>query len=115
MFVKSIDEIEKVEVTGDGIKNVLRQIPIGPGEGWKDHVLRVFTIKPGGHTPKHSHDWEHINYVIAGEGQLEIAGKPQHMEKGKLAVVPPNTEHQFSNPGKDDFIFICIVPEKGNY
>jgi len=115
MFVKNLKEIEKQVISGESIKNVEKQIPVGPEQGWKDHVLRVFTIKPGGHTPKHSHDWEHINYVIAGHGTLEAEGRKSEMPTGNFAVVPPNTEHQYSNPGTEDFVMICIVPKTGDY
>ncbi len=115
MFTKSIDEIEKKEISGDGIKNVAKQIPIGPEQGWKDHILRVFTIHKDGHTPKHSHDWEHVNYVISGTGTLEIDGKKQQLKKGMFAVVPPNVKHQYSNNGNEDFVMICIVPAHGDY
>ena len=67
MYIKSIDEIEKKEISGEGIKDVLKQVPVGPEQGW-ENTLRVFTLKPGGHTPKHSHDWEHVNFVISGNG-----------------------------------------------
>ncbi len=115
MFAKNIEDIEKKQISGEGIKNVLKQIPVGPDQGWKDHVLRVFTIQPGGHTPRHSHDWEHVNYVIAGEGVLEIEGKSHRLETGRFAVVPPNIEHQYSNDSTRDFVMICIVPVHGEY
>jgi quercetin dioxygenase-like cupin family protein len=115
MFIASIDEIEKKQIAGDGIKNVLKQVPIGPEQGWKNHVLRVFTLQKGGHTPKHSHNWEHVNYVISGKGTLEIEGRKHDLAGGSFAVVPPNTEHQYSNSGDEDFVMICIVPGHGDY
>lgn len=115
MFVANINEIEKKQIAGDGILNVLKQVPIGPEQGWKNHTLRVFTIQKDGHTPKHSHDWEHINYVISGTGSLEVEGKKHELKAGSFAVVPPNKEHQYSNPGDEDFVMICIVPSQGEY
>jgi len=115
MFVANIKDIEQKEIAGEGIKNVLKQVPIGPEQGWKDHILRVFTVKPEGHTPRHSHDWEHINYVISGSGTLEIGGQKHKLETGHFAVVPPNTAHQYSNDGNQDFVMICIVPSHGDY
>ena len=115
MFIKHIDEIEKKNISEGEIKNVLKQVPIGPGQGWGDHILRVFTLQPEGHTPKHSHDWEHVNYVISGEGTLEIDGKRHELKAGTFAVVPPNKLHQYSNSGREDFVMICIVPARGEY
>lgn len=115
MFIKHIDQIDKKQISGDGIKDVLKQVPVGLPEGWKDHILRVFTIQPGGHTPKHQHDWEHINYVISGVGTLEINGAKHELETGSFAVVPSNTLHQYSNQSGSDFVMICIVPSRGEY
>jgi len=115
MFVAHIDQIDKKRISGDGIKNVLKQVPIGKEQGWESHILRVFTIEKEGHTPKHSHDWEHINYVISGRGNLEIEGKKHELKAGSFAVVPPNVEHQYSNAGDEDFVMICIVPSRGDY
>jgi quercetin dioxygenase-like cupin family protein len=115
MFAVNIKDVESKKLSGEGIQNVLKQIPIGPEQGWKDHALRVFTLQKDGHTPKHSHDWEHVNYVISGEGMLEIEGQKQSLSSGAFAFVPPNKEHQYSNAGDDDFVMICIVPAKGDY
>lgn len=115
MFIKNLDEIEKVEIKGEGIAKVKKQVPLGPAQGWPDHVVRVFTLGPGGHTPNHSHDWEHVNYVIRGRGQLEIDGGKHRLDEGAFALVPPNVKHQYSNPGREDFVMICIVPTKGEY
>ncbi|MCK5125316.1 MAG: cupin domain-containing protein [candidate division Zixibacteria bacterium] len=114
MFVKNIQDIEKLQISGEGIKNVLKQVPIGPDQGWAN-TLRVFTLQKDGHTPKHSHDWEHVNYVISGSGTLEMNGKLNSLTKGSFAYVPPNVEHQYSNSGDEDFEMICIVPQKGDY
>ncbi|MCP4566155.1 MAG: cupin domain-containing protein [FCB group bacterium] len=115
MFIKHIDEIEKIDVSGGEIKNVIKQAPIGPEQGWENHILRVFTLGVDGHTPKHSHDWEHVNYVISGTGQVEIDGRAHQLTTGSFAVVPPNARHQYSNGGKEDFVMICIVPAHGDY
>jgi len=115
MFVKNLKDIEGKEIAGDGIKNVLKRVPVGPEQGWKDNILRVFTIQKEGHTPKHSHDWEHVNYVISGKGTLEMSGEKHEMATGSFAFVPPNVEHQYANTGDDDFVMICIVPTQGDY
>lgn len=88
---------------------------IGPDEGWSDHTLRVFALHPGGHTPHHSHDWEHINYIIRGRGTLQIGDEKHSVGAGDYAFVPANTEHQFKNAGAEPFEFICIVPNRGAY
>ena len=54
----------------DGVKDAFKQVPLGVADGSPTMSLRVFTLEPGGHTPQHAHPYEHVNYVIEGEGQL---------------------------------------------
>jgi quercetin dioxygenase-like cupin family protein len=115
MAVRKYNDIEEVDITMDDASGVTKRIPISRAEGWKDHTLRVFKIKPGGHTPDHQHDWEHVNYVIAGRGRLMIDGTVHEVAEKDFAFVPPNSRHQFQNPYDEDFEFICIVPNKGEY
>jgi quercetin dioxygenase-like cupin family protein len=113
-IVKS-SEINLQSVKMDGVANAFKANVIGPGQGWKDNTLRVFRITPGGFTPHHQHDWEHINYVMKGKGTLTIGEETREVVAGDFALVPPNTMHQFRNPYDSDFEFICIVPDRGAY
>ncbi|MBN2409768.1 MAG: cupin domain-containing protein [Candidatus Aminicenantes bacterium] len=115
MPVRKYADIEEVRLTMDDAVGVSKKVPIGKEEGWEAYTLRVFTIAPGGHTPKHQHDWEHINYVISGKGRLTLSGTDHEIAEKDFAFVPPNTEHQFRNPYDQDFEFICIVPNHGEY
>jgi quercetin dioxygenase-like cupin family protein len=115
MPVRKYAELEANKVEMEDVVDVVKKIPIGKDEGWDKYTLRTFTIGPGGHTPKHTHDWEHVNYVIRGQGKLMIDGRENIIEKRDFALVPPNTEHQYSNPFDEDFEFICIVPNRGEY
>jgi len=108
-------ELKQTPVDMDGAKAVTKKIPVGAKEGWDGYTMRVFTISPGGFTPKHSHDWEHVNHIVRGRGKLMINGAHHDMNEKDFALVPPNTEHQFSNPYDKPFEFICIVPNRGEY
>jgi len=99
----------------EGADKVSKAAVIGKKEGWDGYVLRVFCLNPGGFTPRHGHDWEHVNYVIAGRGMLTIGSEVYELKEGDFALVPPGVEHQFQNQGDEDFEFICIVPERGDY
>lgn len=114
MFISHADDLEKKALSGDTLQGVTKQTAIGPGEGWEDHVMRIFTVAPGGHTPRHAHPWPHINYVIGGSGTLYHQGKTSDIREGSVAFVPSETEHQFRNTGDGDLTFICIVPKEGD-
>lgn len=110
MPVFKYDVITMPQVEGEGIKAMTGGPVIGSAEGWKNHVLRVFRLGPGGHSPHHQHAWEHINYVIRGRGRLQIGDQVHELSEKDMAVVPGDTMHQFSNPYDTDFEFICIIP-----
>jgi quercetin dioxygenase-like cupin family protein len=101
------------DVTMPGVKDAVKANVVGGPEGWKDHTLRVFKLGPGGFTPQHQHDWEHVNYIIKGKGRLKIGDKVHEVSEKDFAFVPPNVMHQFSNPYGEPFEFICIVPNIG--
>ncbi len=113
MFISCIDKIKEMPMDMEGANNVGKRILIGPNEGWDSHVMRLFRLEKGGYTPKHKHPWQHINYVVEGEGILYMDGKEYQMKKDCVAYVPPNTEHQYKNSTEQDFIIICIVPKEG--
>jgi len=115
MPIIAYNEMKPTPVKMDGVKDVTKVNVVGPDQGWDSHVLRVFRIEPGGFTPRHKHDWEHINHVISGRGRLRIAENVHEIGEKDFAVVPPNTEHQFENPYDEPFEFICIVPTRGEY
>jgi quercetin dioxygenase-like cupin family protein len=115
MPIKKYDDLVATEIQMDGASNVFKKVPIGEKEGWDGYTLRTFTLGSGGYTPRHSHDWEHVNYIVRGKGKLMIDGKAQDIIERDFAFVPPNTEHQFSNPYDEEFEFICIVPNRGEY
>ena len=115
MPVIKYEQIQMSDVVMDGAANVLKAVAVGSQEGWDGYVLRVFRLGPGGYSPRHRHDWEHVNYVIEGHGRLIIGEETTELDPGDFAFVPPETEHQYVNTGDDDFEFICIVPERGEY
>ncbi|OGD26300.1 MAG: hypothetical protein A2Y56_13400 [Candidatus Aminicenantes bacterium RBG_13_63_10] len=113
MPVRPYAEIEDIPVAMSDAVGVTKKTPIGKAEGWEGYTLRVFKIAPGGHTPKHQHDWEHVNAVLSGKGRLMLDGVWRELGEKDFAFVPPNALHQFQNPYDEDFEFICIVPNRG--
>ena len=107
-------DFKGIELSGEGIKDVVKKSIVTPKEGWKGQAMRVFEIGEGGHTPKHTHPWSHVNYILEGNGRLYLDGVEYEVEAGSYAYVPDHSIHQFSNTGKGKFRFICIVPEEGD-
>lgn len=110
MMVSHRDAIEKKQIS----EKVQKQILVGPKQGWKDHVMRMFTLDAGGSAPHHSHPWQHIIYAVEGKGNLLMDGKDYPLVPGSVAYIPDDIDHQISNAGEQKFVFICIVPERGD-
>ncbi len=114
MFVGHERDIQPIKVQAADASGVVKQSLIGPEQGWDGWVMRQFTLKKGGYTPRHAHAWPHINYIVSGQGTLFLEGKEYAVEKGSTAFIPGNAPHQFINRGEEDLVLICIVPEEGD-
>lgn len=115
MIVGNFNNLTATPVASSAAKDAAMKVLVSPKEGWEGHVMRVIELGPHGYSPKHEHDWPHINYIIEGEGSLLIGETLYPLTAGGYAYVPENTLHQFSNTSDRPFKFICIVPEKGHY
>ena len=114
MVVGNFNELEAIQIMSPEAKNAAMKVLVSPKEGWEGYVMRVVELEPEGYSPRHQHDWPHINYIIEGEGTLLIGETLNKITAGSYAYVPANTLHQFSNAGNKTFKFICIVPEEGH-
>jgi quercetin dioxygenase-like cupin family protein len=113
-MIGKINDVNDIIFTSPLAKHASMKALVSPLEGWKDHVLRVVSLEKEGYSPKHQHPWPHINYVLEGQGEIEIGGIISPVSAGSYAFVPGDTLHQFRNTGKDTFKFICIVPVEGH-
>jgi quercetin dioxygenase-like cupin family protein len=111
MIVKKYDDVEKTGVTEEGAQSVSIRWLIGKDSQAPNFYLRHFEIEPGGHTPFHTHPWEHEVYVLEGSAQINTKSKSIPLEKGSFALVMPGEEHQFENTGDTTFKFLCAIPD----
>ena len=112
MLVTNLSNVEKTVPLMEGAEGIYKQMPLSAKDGVPTFSFRVFTIKPGGHTPFHQHPFEHMNYVIKGRGALVAPDGERELNKGDFALVLPGEKHQFKNAGKGDLIIICAVPKE---
>ena len=114
MIIRNLSDVPGTSVDMEGVKGITKQLVLGSEDGVPNFSFRVFTLAPGGHSPHHSHDVEHLNFIIAGQGALMDAdGQANPLRKGEFAFVAPNEIHQFRNTSEtEDFVFICAVPRQ---
>jgi quercetin dioxygenase-like cupin family protein len=112
MKIKQAEEVQAQAVTVEGAKDArIRWLVHGP-DGAKNFFLRQFEIAPGGHTPRHQHDWEHEVYILAGGGSAVSAEGERPIAPGTALFVEPGEVHQF-RAGPEGLKMLCIIPPNG--
>ena len=112
MKVTHYTEIPGKEMHNDMVKHVTGRVLIGKADGANNFCMRRFDVEPGGHAPRHTHDWEHEIYVVEGKGEVLIGDQWHDISKGTVIHVPPNVDHQIKNNSTGHLAFLCLVPSK---
>ena len=109
--ISHYSETESKQFDGEVVKGVNGRVVIGQKDNALNFCMRIFTIAPEGHTPRHSHAWEHEILVHSGSGQVWQDGKWVDVKAGAVIFVPGNEEHQLRNSSAADFVFACVIPK----
>jgi quercetin dioxygenase-like cupin family protein len=113
MHISSLEKAKKLDPHMEGAKGVYKQIPISREDGTPAFSFRVFTIESGGHTPLHKHPFEHLNYIIEGNGTVVVEGQGHNIKEGDFALILPGETHQYRNNSKNKpLLIICAVPKE---
>jgi quercetin dioxygenase-like cupin family protein len=94
----------------EAAKGIAARVVIGKNDGANNFCMRVFEIAPGGHTPKHAHDWEHEMFIHSGRGEVYGNGRWNPIASGSVVFMPGNEEHQLRNTGKELLVVVCVIP-----
>src|SRR5512136_51239 len=114
MKITRLDETKKEIPKMEGASGIIKQVPVSEQDGSPLFSFRVFTFEPGGHTPFHTHPFEHINYVIEGSGTvMTSSGEERQIKKGDFILILPNEKHQYRNRSTSNpLVIICAVPKE---
>ncbi len=111
MYCDKIKNVRSEDLhDGDKIIKTSKKVLISEKEGAANFRLRHLEIEPGGHTPWHSHDWEHENYFLKGKGVLVTGDKEVEVEPDMFSYVAPGEKHQYKNPYDEPFEMLCLIP-----
>ena len=108
-MMKALD-VGASEVKLEGVEGVTIRWLISKDDGAPNFAMRLFEVAPGGHSPLHTHEWEHEVYIVDGSGEVEFEGVRKPFEKGWFLLIPTGREHRFSNTGDEVLRFLCLVP-----
>jgi quercetin dioxygenase-like cupin family protein len=94
MKITRLEACAKSPVQMEGVRGAFKQVPLGKADGAPHFSVRVFTLEPGGYTPHHAHEAEHLNYVLQGRGQIMSDEGPRDIGPGDFVLVKPRERHQ---------------------
>lgn len=111
MIIKSQDQVEQKPVQMDGVVGAKVQVMLGPADQAPTMAMRIFELAPKGHTPFHSHSFEHEVMILSGEIAVVTLEGDISVKPGDVLLVMPNETHQFKNcSDTDPAKFMCLVP-----
>jgi quercetin dioxygenase-like cupin family protein len=70
----------------------------------------VVTSPPGRGADKHRHPYEEIFVILDGEIEVIVNGETRMVGSGNIAVIPPNTWHEFKNRSVHAALMVNIHP-----
>jgi quercetin dioxygenase-like cupin family protein len=110
ILIRRADDMPGTPMQMDGVKGVSMRLMVGRSDNAPNFAMRHFTVEPGGHTPHHSHNYEHEVYIVEGAGRVEKDGEFHNISAGDVLFMPPNAVHQFVNNTPRPMKFLCMVP-----
>lgn len=112
-LIRNLADAPLKSVEMNGVQGVRMAVMVGREDGAPNFALRQFQVEPGGHSPRHSHDYEHEVYIVDGGGTVLLNGKEQSIRAGDVVYVPADHEHQF-RAANGGLKFLCLVPVTRN-
>ncbi len=111
--IRNLDAATPKPVDMQGVKGVKMAVMVGREHNAPNFSMRQFIVEPGGHSPRHSHDYEHEVYIVSGGGTVLLNGAERPVRTGDAVFVPADHEHQFK-AGEGGMKFLCFVPVSRN-
>ena len=95
----------------EGAKDVKVRVLFGPADNAPTFAMREFEMAPGGHTPFHTHPFEHEAMLLDGDISVVTEDGERQLQKGDVILMPPDEKHQFKNLSATEVArFMCLVP-----
>ena len=110
MKLQASEQVESNPVDMEGAEGCHVRWLVGEADGAPNVAMRQFEVAPGGHTPRHSHPYEHEIYVLDGSGVIVDGDVERPLTPGDVVYIAPDDIHQFRNTGASAFKFLCLIP-----
>jgi quercetin dioxygenase-like cupin family protein len=111
MLIKNANDVPAVKVEMDGAQGASVRVIFGPADKAPTFAMRIFELAPGGHTPFHTHAFEHEVVILDGDIAITTDSGDKPVQKGDMVLVSSNEKHQFKNRSNTASArFMCLVP-----
>ena len=110
MKVNHYESVDQQPVEMEGSSGCKVRWLLGERDGTPNFAMRQFEVAPGGHTPRHSHPYEHEVFVLEGAGAIYEGDQKHPLKTGDVVFVAPDEVHQFENTGDAPLKFLCLIP-----
>lgn len=110
MKIVNFESIQQNAVEMQGASGCSMRQLVTDQDGAPNFSMRQFEVEVGGHTPLHSHPYEHEVFVLDGAGIIMEGSQERPIQKGDVVYVAPDEVHQFRNAGEAPLKFLCLVP-----
>ncbi len=114
MIVKNVEDVELEDVHMDGVEGAQIQWLASKKDGAPNFAMRRFKVAPGGRIDLHDHGWEHEIYILSGNGEAFTRDEKKSIGPGDVLFIPGDEAHGYSNTGKEELVFICMIPNSGD-
>lgn len=110
MKVQNYEQVPAQSVEMEGSEGCSVRWLVGQSDGAPNFAMRQFEVSAGGHTPRHSHPYEHEVFVLEGSGVVLEGDREHPLQAGDVVFVRPDEVHQFRNTGAGPLKFLCLIP-----
>lgn len=110
MKLNHYESVEAKTVEMEGADGCSVRWLVSEADGAPNFSMRQFEVKPGGHTPRHAHPYEHEVFILEGQGEVLEGTKKHQLKRGDVLFIEPNEVHQFRNPTDQPLKFLCLIP-----
>ena len=74
----------------------------------KTGTLTLFSFDKGQGLSEHTTPFDALVYVIDGEAEISISGKPFHLQSGEMIIMPANEPHALTAINRFKMMLVMI-------
>jgi mannose-6-phosphate isomerase-like protein (cupin superfamily) len=93
--------VDHASIAATGLPGITHRTLASHADGLGSLSVWMQTLDPGAATPPHRHDCDEVVVVLAGRGELHIAGEVQPFGPDQTIVLPAEVDHQIVNSGDE--------------